>query len=371
MVLLKSFVLAGLTAVVAAKSAVLDLIPDNFDKVVLKSGKPTLVEFFAPWCGHCKNLAPVYEELGQAFASSNDVQIAKVDADAEKALGKRFGVQGYPTLKWFDGKSDKPEDYKGGRDLESLTKFIVEKSGAKAKKVVQLPSQVEMLTDATFKKTIGGDKNVFVAFTAPWCGHCKNLAPIWETLAEDFMNEPSVVVAKVDAEADGSKATANANGVTSYPTIKFFPKGSTEAEDYNGGRSEVELLEFLNSKAGTHRVPGGGLDATAGTIDVLNHIALKYEAGTDKLAELAAEAKKVVEGLSKDAQYKYAEYYIKVFDKLAENEGWVVKESARLDNIIQKGGLAPSKLDELKSKSNILKQYLDKVVEKVVGKDEL
>jgi protein disulfide-isomerase A6 len=170
MVLLKSFVLAGLTAVVAAKSAVLDLIPDNFDKVVLKSGKPTLVEFFAPWCGHCKNLAPVYEELAQVFASSKDVQIAKVDADAEKSLGKRFGIQGFPTLKWFDGKSEKPEEYKGGRDLESLTKFIAEKTGAKAKKPVQLPSQVEMLTDLSFKKTVNGDKNVLVAFTAPWCG---------------------------------------------------------------------------------------------------------------------------------------------------------------------------------------------------------
>ncbi|KAF2972590.1 hypothetical protein GQX73_g1018 [Xylaria multiplex] len=371
MVLLKSFVLAGLTAVAAAKSAVLDLIPDNFDKVVLKSGKPTLVEFFAPWCGHCKNLAPVYEELGQAFASSNDVQIAKVDADAEKALGKRFGIQGFPTLKWFDGKSDKPEEYKGGRDLESLTKFIAEKTGAKAKKVLQLPSQVEMLTDATFKKTIGGDKNVFVAFTAPWCGHCKSLAPIWETLAEDFINEPSVVIAKVDAEAENSKVTASENGVTSYPTIKFFPKGSTEPESYDGGRTEVELLEFVNSKTGTHRVPGGGLDATAGTIDVLNHIALKYSAGTGKLAELATEAKKAVASLSKDVEYKYAEYYVKVFDKLAQNEGWVAKESARLDKIIKKGGLAPSKLDELQSKSNILKKYTDKVVEKVVGKEEL
>ncbi|RYC59940.1 hypothetical protein CHU98_g6265 [Xylaria longipes] len=371
MVLLKSFVLAGLTAVVAAKSAVLDLIPSNFDDVVLKSGKPTLVEFFAPWCGHCKNLAPVYEELGQAFASSKDVQIAKVDADAEKALGKRFGIQGFPTLKWFDGKSDKPEEYKGGRDLESLTKFITNKTGSKAKKVLQLPSQVEMLTDATFKKTIGGDKHVFVAFTAPWCGHCKNLAPIWESLAEDFINEPSVVIAKIDAEAENSKATANANGVTSYPTIKFFPKGSTEPESYDGGRSEVELIEFINSKTGTRRVPGGGLDVTAGTIDILNHIALKYSVGTDKLAELTAEAKKAVKDLSDDAQYKYAEYYIKVFDKLAQNEGWVAKESTRLDNIIKKGGLAPSKLDELQSKSNILKQYIDSVAEKIIGKDEL
>lgn len=171
MVLLKTFVLAGLAAAVAAKSAVLDLIPDNFDKVVLKSGKPTLVEFFAPWCGHCKTLAPVYEELALAFEHAKDkVQIAKVDADAQRDLGKRFGVQGFPTLKFFDGKSDKPTEYNGGRDLESLSKFITEKTGARSRKAVAKPSSVVMLTDSTFKKHIGGDKNVLVAFTAPWCG---------------------------------------------------------------------------------------------------------------------------------------------------------------------------------------------------------
>lgn len=170
MVSLKSFVLAGLAATAAAKSAVLDLVPDTFDKVVLNSGKPTLVEFFAPWCGHCKNLAPVYEELAAAFESSKDVQIAKVDADAEKSLGKRFGVQGFPTLKWFDGKSETPEDYKGGRDLDSLSSFITGKTGVNPKKKFEMPSQVEMLTDKTFSETIGGDKHVLVAFTAPWCG---------------------------------------------------------------------------------------------------------------------------------------------------------------------------------------------------------
>ncbi|OTA87298.1 hypothetical protein M434DRAFT_399569 [Hypoxylon sp. CO27-5] len=371
MVLIKSFVLAGLAAVVTAKSAVLDLIPDNFDKVVLKSGKPTLVEFFAPWCGHCKNLAPVYEELAQAFATSKDVQIAKVDADAERDLGKKYGVQGFPTLKWFDGKSDKPIDYNGGRDLESLTKFITEKTGVKAKRKLEMPSQVNMLTDTTFKETIGKDKNVFVAFTAPWCGHCKALAPTWETLAEDFINEPHVVIAKVDAEADNSKATASEQGVTSYPTIKFFPKGSTEGETYSGGRTEKDLIQFLNEKTGTHRVPGGGLDTIGGTIDALNHIALKYAAGTEKLADLLSEAKKVAEDLKEDAQYKYAQYYIRVFDKLSENEGYVAKESARLEGIIKKGGLAPAKLDELQSKSNILKQFIQQAAEKVTGKDEL
>ena len=179
--LFKSLVLAGLATVSLAvgpsvppntleNSAVLDLIPGNFDKIAI-SGKPALVEFFAPWCGHCKSLAPVYEQLAQDFSFAKDkVAIAKVDADSEKSLGKRFGIQGFPTIKFFDGKSEKPEDYNGGRDLESLTAFITEKTGVKPKKAKAAPSQVEMLNDKTFKTEIGGDKDVLVAFTAPWCG---------------------------------------------------------------------------------------------------------------------------------------------------------------------------------------------------------
>lgn len=165
--LLSSLVVLG----AHATSSVLDLIPSNFDSVVLKSGKPALVEFFAPWCGHCKNLAPVYEELAQQFDSSKDkVVIGKVDADEHKDLGRRFGVQGFPTLKWFDGKSDKPEDYNEGRDLESLSKFVSEKIGIKPKAKKAAQSAVAMLNDQTFKQQIGGDKDVLVAFTAPWCG---------------------------------------------------------------------------------------------------------------------------------------------------------------------------------------------------------
>lgn len=163
--------LAGLAPISVFASSVIDLIPDNFDSIVLDSGKPALVEFFAPWCGHCKTLAPVYEELAQNLEWSKDkVTIAKVDADEHKSLGQRFGVQGFPTLKWFDGKSDTPEAYSGGRDLESLTSFVTEKTGLKPKAKKSAPSHVEMLTDSTFVKEIGGDKDVLVAFTAPWCG---------------------------------------------------------------------------------------------------------------------------------------------------------------------------------------------------------
>lgn len=161
----------ALLPVLTSASAVIDLEPSNFDKIVLKSGKPALVEFFAPWCGHCKNLAPVYEELATNYQHASDkVTIAKVDADNHKDLGKKFGVQGFPTLKWFDGKSDKPAEYEGGRDLDSLMKWVQDKTGIRPKVKAKLPSQVVMLDDQSFKEKVGKDQDVLVAFTAPWCG---------------------------------------------------------------------------------------------------------------------------------------------------------------------------------------------------------
>ncbi|PGH05368.1 protein disulfide-isomerase domain [Helicocarpus griseus UAMH5409] len=351
-----------------AKSAVLDLIPENFDSVVLKSGKPGLVEFFAPWCGHCKNLAPVYDELADAFAYASDkVHISKVDADEHRSLGKRFGVQGFPTLKWFDGKSAKPEEYNGKRDLESLAAFVSEKTGLKPKGPQKAPSKVQMLTDATFEKAIGGDKDVFVAFTAPWCGHCKSLAPVWESLANDFQLEPNVAVAKVDADSEASKRTAETYGIKSYPTIKFFPRGSTTSEDYSGSRSAADFVSYLNEKAGTHRVVGGGLDKDAGTIAALDDIVAKYVTGGEKsVTKLVEEAKGVTKGLKE----RYAEYYVKVLARLSENKEYVAKELARLERMVGKGGLAPEKVDDLLSRSNILRRFLGGE-EKKKGKDEL
>ena len=362
---------------VSAASSVLDLIPSNFDKVVFESGKPALVEFFAPWCGHCKNLAPVWEELAGEFASFSDkISIAKVDADSEKDLGKRFGVQGFPTLKWFDGKKGStPEDYKGGRDLESLSKFITDKTGLKPKKPKAAPSHVEMLTDTTFKSEIGGDKDVLVAFTAPWCGRewcskgkrlarcanifitdCKSLAPTWEKLAEDFAAEPTVLIAKVDAEAENSKATAQSQDISGFPTLKFFPKGSTVSEIYSGARAEEALVEFVNSKAGTHRLVGGALDAKAGTIDALDSILSKYvtAGGISDVSAATVELQAAAVGL-KD---KSVEYYMKALTKLGANPEYATKEETRLAGLLKKGGLAQEKIDDLTTRSNILRRFL-------------
>jgi protein disulfide-isomerase A6 len=195
---------------------------------------------------------------------------------------------------------------------------------------------------------------------------CKTLAPIWETLASDFVNEKSVVIAKVDAEAENSKATAKDQGVASYPTIKFFPKGSTTPVDYNGGRTEEDFVKYINEKAGTHRTVGGGLDTLAGTIEALDAIVAKFTGGAT-LSEIAVEASKIASGLKETAQSKYAEYYMKVLDKASKSDTYAAKELKRLDGILKRGGLAPEKLDEFISKTNILRKFVDKVT----GKDEL
>ena len=122
---------------------------------------------------------------------------------------------------------------------------------------------------------------------------CKTLAPIWETLANDFVNEPSVLIAKVDAEAENAKALATEQGVSSYPTIKFFKKGSTEPVMYEGGRSEDAFVQYLNTNSGTHRAVGGGLDATGGTIEAFETVISKFQSaygdGVEEALFVAAE----------------------------------------------------------------------------------
>jgi protein disulfide-isomerase A1 len=98
------------------------LVASNFDQVARDKSKHAFVEFYAPWCGHCKALAPIWDQLADQFKNREDLVIAKMDATLNEVEGIR--VTGFPTLKWFPKDSDEVIDYSGDRSLEALKKFI-------------------------------------------------------------------------------------------------------------------------------------------------------------------------------------------------------------------------------------------------------
>jgi len=95
----------------------------NFDELVTNSDKDVLVEFYAPWCGHCKKLVPVYDELGEKMADE-DVEIVKMDATAND-VPSAFEVRGFPTIFWV-AKGAKPVSYNGGREVDDFVKYIAQ-----------------------------------------------------------------------------------------------------------------------------------------------------------------------------------------------------------------------------------------------------
>merc|ERR1719424_2790660 len=110
----------------AAASATTELTPSTWD-ASLASGKSLFVKFFAPWCGHCKKMKPDWDKLADELADSSKVLIADVDCTADgKPLCDAKGVKGFPTIKYFSPPDEEGEDYKGGRDFDSLKKFALE-----------------------------------------------------------------------------------------------------------------------------------------------------------------------------------------------------------------------------------------------------
>ncbi|KPI97250.1 Protein disulfide-isomerase [Papilio xuthus] len=97
------------------------LVATNFDEVVFDTNKKVLVEFYAPWCGHCKQLVPIYDKLGEHFAADDDVVIAKMDATANEL--EHTKITSFPTIKLYT-KDNQVREYNGERTLAGLTKFV-------------------------------------------------------------------------------------------------------------------------------------------------------------------------------------------------------------------------------------------------------
>jgi protein disulfide-isomerase A1 len=106
--------------------AVKVVVGRTFEEIVYDKEKDVFVEFYAPWCGHCKKLAPVWDELGEIFEDDvPTVVIAKIDATAN-SLPETLDIKGFPTLIFFPADNKQGIPYNEDRDLESLKKFVSE-----------------------------------------------------------------------------------------------------------------------------------------------------------------------------------------------------------------------------------------------------
>ena len=103
-------------------------------------------------------------------------------------MGSRYSISGYPTIKIFGADKSKPEDYNGPKTSAGLIDAALNAASQKARgKKSKDSKDVITLTDENFDKLVLGSEDMWlVEFYAPWCGHCKNLAPQWASAATEL-----------------------------------------------------------------------------------------------------------------------------------------------------------------------------------------
>lgn len=235
------------------------LTPDDFTPEYLNG--TWLVEFFSPYCGHCRHFAPTWEQIYERVVTKGDdesqdnvrtagVKMGQVNCISQGDLCNAQGIRGYPTLLLYKD-AVKGLEYPGQRTYDDILRFIAANAPAPSLPppaassssspessepaqesgsvdatnpsfVIQSRSpsdinphgSVVALTTGSFTSALS-DGPVFVKFFAPWCGHCKKLAPIWTELASKFTNKLSVA----EVNCDDNPSVCKKQGVSAYPAL--------------------------------------------------------------------------------------------------------------------------------------------------------
>lgn len=205
-------------------SDVVDLTKDTFQPFLQKESL-SLIEFFAPWCGHCKALAPEYETAATELKEKG-IAIAKVDCTVEADVCGEFGVKGYPTLKVF--RDGTPSDYKGARTSPSIVDYMIQQNR---------PALSEIKADGIedFKKS---SRVVLVGyFSDQESADFKAFSALANSQRDDFVFGFT------------TEAAAHTAAEVTAPKVVLYKSFDEGKNIHDGAHTEDEMLAFLQKNA--------------------------------------------------------------------------------------------------------------------------
>ncbi|XP_050418751.1 dnaJ homolog subfamily C member 10 [Patella vulgata] len=224
---------------------VIILNKESFNRLVKnkQSDEIWLVDFYAPWCGPCMQLAPEWRRLAKMLKSTKGVHVAEVDCQENSDVCRQESINSYPTMRLFPmgtTNTAKFHMYNGWhRDATSLRAWVYE----------YLPSKVATLSRNSFyERILKSAEPWIVDFYAPWCGHCQTFKPEFEKVAESL--DGIARAGKVDCQQ--YQHLCNEASITGYPTVRFY-KGSTNNQQQHPSGRDIDsqdaetIIEFVRN----------------------------------------------------------------------------------------------------------------------------
>ncbi|XP_074106915.1 protein disulfide isomerase [Cotesia typhae] len=244
---------------IATEDGVLVITKDNFEQAV-KDHPYVLIEFYAPWCGHCKALAPEYIKAAKALEENNsNVKLGKVDATIESQLAEDNGVRGYPTLKFY--RNGVAIDYTGGRQADEIVAWLMKKTGPPAKELSTVDDSKalidahEVVVVGFFKDLESADAKVFMDVANSIDEQAFGVTSDEKVFDEYKAKDGSVILFKTFDE--GQNVYENEISVEklkefiavhSLPLVVDFSQQT--AQKIFGGEIKSHLLAFISKESG-------------------------------------------------------------------------------------------------------------------------